>query len=152
MCVFYCVCSTVCECVCSTVCFTVCECVCSTVCECVCSTVCECVCSTVHAPDVFATYCCVLTTPPPLPSPAHPRAELVYLQLICNGQVISQTEFEFYQTVNDDLSQIYHLLNNNMSAFFPTISGPFASPQSQGGQSSGMPNVYSCEFSSCGTT
>jgi hypothetical protein len=78
------------------------------------------------------------------PIPSHPKAEMVFLQLICNGQVISQTEFEFYQTVTDDLQHIYHLLNNNMSAFFPTMGGlgQFSAPQTQGGQSTGMTNVY----------
>jgi hypothetical protein len=64
--------------------------------------------------------------------------------------VISQTEFEFYQTVTDDLQHIYHLLNNNMSAFFPTMGGlgQFSAPQTQGGQSTGMTNVYGPSLSS----
>ena len=61
-------------------------------------------------------------TAPPPPS-GHPKPELVMLQVLCNGQVVAYTEFEYYQTIDTDLQTFYHMLNSNLPGFFPTMGG-----------------------------
>ena len=51
----------------------------------------------------------------------HNNPEVVMLQVVCNGHLIAQTEFEYYATPSDDLQQIYHLLQGNLPGFFPNF-------------------------------
>lgn len=55
--------------------------------------------------------------------PGHPKPELVMLQVLCNGQVVAYTEFEYYQTIDTELQTFYHMLNSNLPGFFPTMGG-----------------------------